>query len=154
MGIVLVCGGRDFRDNLLVHNVLNLTGATQVVQGGATGADELARGWAELQGIPCVTVPANWREEGRAAGPRRNQVMIERYQISLVVAFPGGRGTADMVQRARKAHLEIIQVTPHRIDPVLSYLRIRRELRRLTGPPPATWTMAAIRRGLGLEVGP
>jgi hypothetical protein len=38
--------------------------------------------------------------DGRAAGPRRNQRMLEDFRPDLVVAFPGGRGTAYMVRRA------------------------------------------------------
>jgi hypothetical protein len=37
---------------------------------------------------------------GRSGGPKRNQQMLEEGKPDLVLAFPGGRGTADMVRRA------------------------------------------------------
>lgn len=45
-----------------------------------------------------MVFPAHWEQEGRAAGPRRNNRTLGP---DLVVAFPGGKGTADMVARAR-----------------------------------------------------
>jgi hypothetical protein len=36
--------------------------------------------------------------------------MLE-YGPDLVVAFPGGRGTADMVRRAKAAGCEVLEVT-------------------------------------------
>jgi hypothetical protein len=146
--IILVCGGRGFDDHLMVHNVLHLTGATTILEGGASGADELARNWAAHNEVPCITIPARWDEEGRAAGPIRNQRMLDLHEISLVVAFPGGRGTSDMVRRARRRRLEILHVTRENISVTMTYLRIRRELSRLG--PIRSWTMDAIRRGMSL----
>ena len=50
--------------------------------------------------------PADWKVRGRAAGHIRNQQMLDEGRPHLVVAFPGGRGTADMVRRARAAGIE------------------------------------------------
>jgi hypothetical protein len=49
-----------------------------------------------------VTVPADWQKHGTAAGPIRNKQMIVSGKPDLVLAFPGGRGTADMSRRAEK----------------------------------------------------
>jgi len=55
--------------------------------------------------------PADWETYGRAAGPIRNQKMLDSEQINLCVAFPGGAGTADMVARCKKAHrFDVIEV--------------------------------------------
>ncbi len=54
---------------------------------------------------------ADWHEHGRAAGPIRNARMIAEGRPDLVIAFPGGRGTADMVSRARKAGIEVREVS-------------------------------------------
>jgi len=53
---------------------------------------------------------ANWAGLGRKAGPIRNQEMLDQGRPNMVVAFPGGRGTADMVRRARGAGVEVIEV--------------------------------------------
>jgi len=52
---------------------------------------------------------ANWAELGRKAGPIRNQQMLDEGKPNLVVAFPGGRGTADIVRRARAAGIEVVE---------------------------------------------
>lgn len=82
----------------------------RVIQGGANGADLLARRWSEYKGIECLTFHAKWSRHGPSAGPIRNQQMIDEGKPDLVVAFPGGRGTADMVRRARIAGIRVIEV--------------------------------------------
>jgi ABC-type sugar transport system substrate-binding protein len=37
--------------------------------------------------------------------------MLDEGKPDIVVAFPGGTGTADMVRRARKAGVVVIEVT-------------------------------------------
>lgn len=102
---VLVCGGRNYKD--LDHVVLVLDNldppATLIIHGGATGADQCAAVWAEQRGVPILRFPADWRRFGRSAGPRRNQRMIDEGKPDLIVAFPGGFGTADILARADKA---------------------------------------------------
>lgn len=104
---VIVCGGRDYRDAAKVDEVLSALNPSSVAQGGASGADALAREWARARGIVVVTYHADWRAYGPAAGPRRNREMLERVTGALVVAFPGGKGTADMVRQARAKGVEV-----------------------------------------------
>jgi hypothetical protein len=80
-----------------------------VMQGGAGGADRLAVKWAETRSVPVVTFPANWRS-GRKAGPLRNSFMLSFGKPDLVVAFPGGVGTADIVAKASAADVRVVQV--------------------------------------------
>lgn len=112
---VLVCGGRDYHDAGHIFETLdNLhseRGIVCVIEGGALGADEWAAMWAEMTETPRQRFKANW-SLGRKAGPIRNQRMIDEGKPDLVVAFPGGRGTADMVKRAKAAGLDLIEVSP------------------------------------------
>jgi len=112
---VLVTGGRDFSDTILLFETLDeihsKTTITQVIHGAASGADTLANTWALQKKVPVESCPADWARYGRAAGPVRNKEMLEAGP-DLVVAFPGGKGTADMVKRARKAGLEVVVVQP------------------------------------------
>jgi hypothetical protein len=57
--------------------------------------------------VPVVRYPADWARHGNAAGLVRNQQMLDDGKPDLAVAFPGGKGTADMVRRARKAGIPI-----------------------------------------------
>lgn len=107
---VLVCGGRDWRGRAAVVRMLTQLKPDSVLQGGCpTGADKYAREWARDTETVCETFAANWNEEGPAAGPIRNQRMIDFGKPELVLAFPGGRGTADMVRRARAAGIKVIE---------------------------------------------
>lgn len=108
---VLVCGGRDYANAERVFGVLDrLTPApTAIIAGGASGADDLARRWAEMWRTPCAIYRADWAL-GRQGGPLRNQRMIDDGRPDLVIAFPGGRGTADMVRRAKAAGVPVREV--------------------------------------------
>lgn len=106
---VLVTGGRKYDNQARVNRVLNDLHPSQIAQGGASGADRSAALWAHETATSCYTYPADWTKHGKAAGPIRNQKMLEIFQPDLVVAFPGGRGTEDMVDRARKAFVPVVQ---------------------------------------------
>lgn len=100
---LIVCGGRDFIDAEKAFAALDRAHAkrpiTEIIQGGASGADTLAKRWAAERGIPCTEVRANWQVHGRAAGPLRNGDMLD-LRPDGVIALQGGRGTADMRKQA------------------------------------------------------
>lgn len=112
---VLVCGGRDYVDSSTVWGALDALRRKHdhliVIQGGAHGADQIAREWCMKRQISFVTVEAEWEAHGLAAGPIRNQKMLDLYKPGIVMAFPGGRGTADMVRRAEAAGVPIERVS-------------------------------------------
>lgn len=128
---VLVCGGRQFanpnvqgkppaqvfeetcqlREALdAVH--MHMHSITRLIHGCAPGADMAASAWAGDNGVPVELYKADWRQYGAAAGPMRNAKMLAEGAPDLVIAFPGNRGTADMVRRARKAGIKVIEVEP------------------------------------------
>jgi len=82
-----------------------------VIHGAAPGADTLAGRWAELRRVPVEAFPADWEKHGRAAGPIRNAPMLAEGKPDLVVAFPGGRGTANMCKQARAAGVKVVEVS-------------------------------------------
>lgn len=109
--IFLVCGGRDFADKSRLEDALDRlhtkVGITKIIAGKANGADRMATNWAWARGIAWQEFPADWDNHGKAAGPIRNQQMLDEGKPEGVVAFPGGTGTADMIRRARKAGLTV-----------------------------------------------
>lgn len=107
--IAIVCGGRDYRDQERVFAVLDQMKPTFVIHGGARGADALAENWAISRGVPYARVPAQWERYGRGAGQKRNGWMLQ-LKPDRVIAFPGGRGTAGMVEQADKAGFLVIKV--------------------------------------------
>jgi hypothetical protein len=112
---VLVCGSRDFDVPDLICDVLDelavRCGIECVIDGGAKGADSSASIWAMANGVESVTYLADWKAHGKAAGPIRNQKMLELGEPDLVVAFVNkplaeSKGTAHMVGIARDAGVE------------------------------------------------
>ena len=101
---IIICGGRTYADRARVAAVLDQYAAAKptIVHGGAPGADTLADREARARGLRVEIFPAQWDVHGRAAGPIRNQEMV-RAGGDLVIAFAGGRGTADCLRRAKRA---------------------------------------------------
>lgn len=128
---VLVCGGRDYADKAKVFEVLdyinqNRAKISLVIHGAATGADDLGREWANERGVEDDPYPALWtwleapnavikrRADGTAynanAGPDRNAKMLAVGKPDAVVAFPGGRGTNGMIEKARMAGVRVWEI--------------------------------------------
>lgn len=79
--------------------------AVTIISGGARGVGSVAIDWVVMNWCQLVEFPADW-----AAGPIRNQRMLNEGKPDLVVAFPGGRGTEDMKKLARRAGIEVLEV--------------------------------------------
>ena len=120
---LLVCGGRDCSKadvwNWLEQNAYDeISFATgcyssvtlkKLIHGGARGADEGAADWGRSEGIKVIGYPADWRKHGKSAGPIRNQRMLDEGKPDIVIAFPGGKGTIDMLRRTEAAGILVIQ---------------------------------------------
>jgi hypothetical protein len=109
---VLVCGGRDFDDYKYLSTVLTAIQATHdlftvLIHGDAKGADAHADAYARLHLIPVLRFPADWKRLGTAAGPARNAKMLRDGKPDMVIAFKGGRGTANMVKQATEAGVTV-----------------------------------------------
>ncbi len=108
---VIIAGSRltSIRDEAIdcafMH--LHMGPIAAILEGGAPGVDCSARIWAEANGIPVETFKPDW-DLGRMAGPIRNHAMA--MAATHLLAFPGGRGTQDMINRARNQRLTILQV--------------------------------------------
>ena len=111
---VLGCGGRDYSDRARVEEVLKVIQPLTLIHGGATGADSWVGEFGEKYQIPVAVYSALWWEDGiynPEAGFNRNAQMLEVAKPTLVVAFPGGNGTAHMVCLAREAGVLVVEVS-------------------------------------------
>lgn len=131
---VLICGGRDYGydknpvTKKLTVNVAQWRRAFDIMEqlevaadgagkrliiihGAARGADHLADFTSNFLGIRAVAFPADWEKHPKAAGPIRNRQMLSEGKPHLVVAFPGGKGTADMCAIAEKAGVSVRRIT-------------------------------------------
>lgn len=116
---ILVTGSRNWVDEKAVAKALLNAwldyrdhGTPILVHGGCpTGADAIADKVWRKQGFPVEVHPADWDAHGKAAGPLRNQAMVD-LGADLVLAFPLGvsRGTRDCMARARSAGLLVQEV--------------------------------------------
>lgn len=111
---ILVTGGRDYSDfHMVVHALRQMPEDATLVHGEARGADSLcAEWWSDIHQRQIEGHPAQWALHGKAAGAIRNQEMLDS-GVDLCLAFPGGKGTADMVRRCRKAGVKVIEVVPN-----------------------------------------
>lgn len=113
--ICLVTGGRSFTDRFFVYERLDearaALGITELVHGGARGADTLAKDWAVSRGIPHHPEPVDeesWQRLGGRAGNARNSFMLRKWSPGVVIGFPGGTGTTDMVVKGRAAKIPVL----------------------------------------------
>lgn len=113
---ILICGGRNFNNHQAMNETFGLIEKyygqyeVTIISGCAPGADTLAIEYAERYNCNVKKFPANWSLHGKSAGPKRNQQMIDEGNPRLAIAFEGGAGTKDMVDRCRKNNIPIIMV--------------------------------------------
>lgn len=119
---VLVCGGRDMdradawnwleqNAKLEIAYALNIHSfkIDTVIHGGARGADEGGADWGASEHARVVEFKANWKKHGKAAGPIRNRQMLDQGKPDIVIALPGGRGTANMISQAEALGVPVIR---------------------------------------------
>ena len=116
---VLVCGGRDYADRRKVCEVLDNLLIEQdvelLVHGGWPGADALAAEWAGKRGVQQVICAGGWprAEDGPGSATLRQMLdVLHRSEDRLVIAFPGGWGTAIITGAARAVGVRVIEVEP------------------------------------------
>ena len=134
--VIVAGGGRDLAwpQQRVAAELLARSGGRLVhlvLHGGARGADAAIGRAAQQLGWSALVMPAQWQLHGRAAGPIRNRELIEEAVARavahpspgcltsvLVVAFPGGAGTASLVNEARRmasrspVPIAVVEVSP------------------------------------------
>lgn len=112
---ILVTGGRNYHEDEVVFAALKAVrnihhGSVTLIVGDASGADLYARRSGYGYGWNVRVFQADWETHGKAAGPIRNQQMIDDGQPHLCFAFPGGAGTNDCVKRCRAAGIPVMSI--------------------------------------------
>lgn len=107
---VIVTGGRNYADREKVAAALEALEPEVIIQGGASGADLLAREWGDKNEVQSFTYFAEWEKHGKAAGPIRNHKMLEANQDAVVLAFPGGSGTKHCKETAIGLGMLVLEV--------------------------------------------
>ena len=114
---IIICGSRNWTDRAQIHAEIDRLhtkyGDKLIIIHGVceTGADMIANDYCIEKDIRIIPFPARWRFHGNAAGPIRNQRMIDQGKPQGVVAFDmGGTGTASMISKANTAGLSVIRI--------------------------------------------
>lgn len=118
---LLVCGGRAFGDDNLADRawmfrvltrIHRRVGIAEIIHGAARGADHLAGLWARANRVKETRFAVDHGLDGPwpAAGHYRNERMYRESRPDLVLAFPGGRGTAHMVKTTRAWNGSVYEV--------------------------------------------
>lgn len=120
MKTIICTGGRDYANRPAVASelrgaLIGYPGDLRVIVGDCpTGADALVREWcADAVGVELRVFRADWKTHGMSAGPMRNAEMVTaalELSVDCAFAFPGGKGTADCVQRCEAAGIRVYQV--------------------------------------------
>lgn len=113
---VLVTGSRTWTDVPKLDEALSLAlmthrGRMVLVHGACpTGADAQADEWARKNGVPIETHPADWSGQGRVAGFKRNQAMVDT-KPDVVLAFirQGSKGATHCAEAADRAGLKVLR---------------------------------------------
>ena len=116
---LIIAGGRNYRLTLTDRDKLDVLSREiridEVVSGHAFGADRDGEAWADSKEIPVVRFDADWVKYKRGAGPIRNSEMAG--YADALVAFQGGKGTNDMVKKAKAAGLKIYDWRTVKVNP-------------------------------------
>lgn len=112
---IIIAGSRHYTNRaqmeMTLDRLLPEMGATEILTGGARGADTLAADYAKRKGYRLTTYPADWLGQGRGAGPRRNRLMAERADGLIAYWNERAGGTASMIKEARRRGLPTRIVT-------------------------------------------
>lgn len=119
--ILLACGDRDWSDEALIEEHIKYFTPVLLVHGAARGADYFAGKVAKKLGIEVKEFPADWKRYGKAAGPKRNQEMLEfllEHQrlgewveaLAFHANIGASKGTKDMVRKLTRNNIDFTLV--------------------------------------------
>lgn len=125
----LFTGSRLWKDNYIVDLILSGLKMWSrrdhehvvICEGDAPGLDKMAGEKAKMLGMEVREYPADWKGEGKRAGPVRNQAMLDGEYVKTAFAFPlmddsrsskiipipCGPGTYDMIKRCKREGIPV-----------------------------------------------
>jgi len=111
---IAVTGSREWKDVKEIKKRLLSASKDKnkkyiLISGGAKGADTIAENIANKLKWDVIKHLPNWNKYGRAAGPVRNQLIIdEKPDILLAFPMPESKGTYDAIKKAKKGLVKTI----------------------------------------------
>ena len=116
MKYLLIAGSRTFDDrdvfNSVTREVIGEEREITIVEGGAAGADSLAKAYALENGLVVEEFKPDWAKYGRAAGPKRNDAMTafikEHGGKALYFWDEESKGTKQCIASAKKKGIDVL----------------------------------------------
>src|SRR5699024_491893 len=115
---VVIFGSRDFddyeyfaeklEDIFYERDLKNIK--VEIVEGGARGADRLARNFAHDNDTEYTTFPADWDKHGRSAGHIRNAEMAGYCDWGIGFWDGESKGTEGMIKQMKRLDKEVIVI--------------------------------------------
>jgi 3-keto-L-gulonate-6-phosphate decarboxylase len=107
----IIAGSRGCNSFSTVCDAISQSGfgdeITEIVSGGALGVDQLGEKFAHKFDIPMKQFLADWKQYDKAAGMIRNREMAEYSQALIAVYDGSSKGTANMIEEAKKRNLKV-----------------------------------------------
>lgn len=112
---VLMFGARDWTDENAVRREIRRLkrkygNRLLIIEGGAPGADQMARVYGHMADVHVAEVVALWSTRHRAAGPQRNTMMLMMgpdEAICFHADLGKSKGSADMKKRCDRAGVPV-----------------------------------------------
>lgn len=115
---LLVCGSRSYTNYRAFERIMDAffagrdgyAGTTEIISGGARGADSLASIYCKRRNIPNTVMLPDWKNLGKGAGFARNLEMLA--VADEVIAFWDGKspGTKHTIDAAGRVGLRVTLV--------------------------------------------
>jgi len=120
---LIIAGSRRFTDMAILEEALEHASSgglkgfltediTEVVWGGAPGADQLGKDWADAHGVKVMPFPADWTKYGHDAGKIRNEKMAKYGDMLIAIWDYSSPGTRDMRKRMFKEKKPVFTYVP------------------------------------------
>ena len=108
---VIVAGGRHYaltlEDFAFLERTMRALGVKEIHTDGTKGVAAQVAAWARPRGVAVWRVTANWMHDGPATRPERNTTLAGLARA--VIAFPGDDATEDLLAKARKRRLRVVE---------------------------------------------
>lgn len=104
-----VVGSRSFKDYELLKQTLDSLSfeITQIISGGASGADTLAEWYALEKKIPLKVFRPDWKKFGKRAGFLRNTDIVKNSEHVIAFWDSLSRGTLDSINKAKNLNIPV-----------------------------------------------
>lgn len=105
---VAIIGSRDVNDAHYAALCEKVPiGASEIISGGAQGADALAKRYATENKLMLTILEPDYAQYGRAAPHRRNEQIVERADYVLALWDGRSRGTAHVINTCIRTYTPV-----------------------------------------------